>query len=230
MNTRNTYALLILTLLACSANYGQSNSAEIAELKSRLSKKSITVNDILSNEKYSPLRGEAGFRDLIKEYASSGKATIVTPAEPGERITVKGLVMDKSGKPLKNYLIYFYHTMADGLYAENKNEPGKPFQGQNQMARLFLYVRTDADGKFEFDTVKPGGYPGESFPAHIHVEIFGRDSNAIYGTELQFYDDPRMDKETEMRSLQYNNLISRNTGSKEKPVYFYTVKVPSIQN
>jgi protocatechuate 3,4-dioxygenase beta subunit len=228
MNTKNTYAFLFLTLVACSANYGQSNSAEIAALKSRLSKKSITVNDILRNEKYSALRGEAGFRDLIKEYASSGKATIVTSTEPGEKITVKGLVVDKSGKPLKNYLIYFYHTMADGLYAENKNQPGKPFQGQTSIAKLFLYVRTDLDGKFEFDTIKPGGYPGESFPAHIHVEIFGSDSNTIYSTELQFYDDPRMNKETEMKSLQYNNLISRNIGSKEKPVYSYKVKVPSV--
>jgi hypothetical protein len=72
----------------------------------------------------------------------------------------------------------------------------------------------------------PGGYPGEVFPSHVHVEVFDEKGSRIFGTEFQFEEDPRMTPSMMAESKQHRNLISKNAGSKSRPVYQYTVVLP----
>ena len=50
------------------------------------------------------------------------------------------------------------------------------------------WARTSADGAFEFRTIRPGRYPGDRIPAHVHFTVFT--ANARYHAgELRFEDD-----------------------------------------
>ena len=54
---------------------------------------------------------------------------------------------------------------------------------------------TDAQGRYEFVTVKPGAYPWKNHdnawrPAHIHFSLFGRAFTQRLVTQMYFPDDP----------------------------------------
>lgn len=93
------------------------------------------------------------------------KTTITTKDEPGERLIVTGIVFGTDGKtPLANASVYVYHTDATGRYT-----PGAKDDSSNP--RLRGYMRTDAQGRYEYSTIKPAPYPGNGPPAHIHYHV-----------------------------------------------------------
>lgn len=95
----------------------------------------------------------------------TNKAVIATPAEPGERLILKGVLYAADGStPLSNVSVYAYQTDATGMYSRPVDDSRNP--------RLKAWAKTDARGRFEVDTIKPGSYPGGGNPAHIHVVLF----------------------------------------------------------
>jgi protocatechuate 3,4-dioxygenase beta subunit len=48
-------------------------------------------------------------------------------------------------------------------------------------------MRTDAEGRFELHTIRPGRYPGMRIPAHVHFNLWGA------GYPVQWTDDLRFD-------------------------------------
>ncbi|MFN0109868.1 MAG: protocatechuate 3,4-dioxygenase [Blastocatellia bacterium] len=101
----------------------------------------------------------------MAEKKASSKITITTKDEPGERLIVTGVVYGSDGKtPLANASVYVYHTDANGRYT-----PGP--KDDNQNPRLRGYLRTDAQGRYEYSTIKPAPYPGNGPPAHIHYHV-----------------------------------------------------------
>jgi protocatechuate 3,4-dioxygenase beta subunit len=107
----------------------------------------------------------------------------VAPAgEPGQPLTVTGVVVDPDGAPIAGASLYVYQTDHEGYYGV------KP-ASDNRNPRLKLYLRSDAKGAWAFDTVKPGSYPNGRVPAHIHFEVSapGR-ANRIF--EIVFEGDP----------------------------------------
>lgn len=95
----------------------------------------------------------------------SSKATIATRSEPGERLVLQGTVYAADGtKPMPNVTLYAYHTDATGVYSKPVNDSRNP--------RLKGWVKTDAQGKFELDTIRPAAYPDGGNPAHIHLVVY----------------------------------------------------------
>jgi protocatechuate 3,4-dioxygenase beta subunit len=89
----------------------------------------------------------------------------MTPAgEPGPALNVSGVVVDAAGKPVAGASLYAYQTDAEGYYGV------KPVS-DNRNPRLKIFLRTDAQGRWAFDTIRPGSYPATSVPAHIHFEV-----------------------------------------------------------
>lgn len=116
-------------------------------------------------------------------YAKSPSIAILSPqSEPGARLIVAGQVFAPDGKtPVAGVKVYAYHTDAKGYY----NKPGV------QDPRLKGTVITDANGKFELHTIRPGAYPQGSEPAHIHFVISGAGYKEQWWN-LEFADDPRV--------------------------------------
>jgi protocatechuate 3,4-dioxygenase beta subunit len=81
--------------------------------------------------------------------------------EPGERFVVTGRVLD-GRKPLAGISIYVFHTDADGRYARSG-------VNNDDNARLHGAMRSDAKGRYRFETIRPKGYDGE--PAHVHYVV-----------------------------------------------------------
>lgn len=89
----------------------------------------------------------------------------LTPhGEPGQALTISGVVVAADGSPVSGASLYVYQTDHEGYYSV------KP-ASDNRNPRLKLFLRSDARGAWSFSTVKPGSYPNSRVPPHIHFEV-----------------------------------------------------------
>ena len=108
--------------------------------------------------------------------ATDNDLTIHHKGEPlGERIIVRGRVLDGDGHPVSDSLIEIWQANAAGRYAHAKDNHPAPLDPNFAGTGRTL---TDADGFYSFTTVKPGAYPWGNHenawrPAHIHFSLFG---------------------------------------------------------
>jgi protocatechuate 3,4-dioxygenase beta subunit len=165
------------------------------------------------------------FRDVIAKHAKPGKVIMVTPAEPGKKITVKAGLKTAEGKPLDNALVYLYHTSDKGWYSDTGAHILSR-EGDVRHARLFCYVKTDAEGRFEIETIQPRGYPNSDLPAHIHINV-SKNGEHVPGVpgEFLFDDDPRLTPERRSRSLQEGFVVAKDSGTAGMHVYFYSIQI-----
>ena len=102
--------------------------------------------------------------------------------EPGIRLVVTGQVFAPDAvTPAANVIVYAYQTDSSGHY---QNDP------KTRVARLHGWAKTDAQGRFEFRTIRPGAYPGRNIAAHIHFHIYGGGYPLQWTPDLMFADDP----------------------------------------
>src|SRR6185312_2779693 len=91
---------------------------------------------------------------------ASWRTNICTDKEPGEPLIVSGTIYTPDGRtPLEGINLFVYQTDATGVYTTSG--------GNNRNTRLHGAMRTNAEGKYEFRTIKPASYPGSTNPAHI---------------------------------------------------------------
>jgi protocatechuate 3,4-dioxygenase, beta subunit len=106
---------------------------------------------------------------------------IVRPDEPGEALVVAGQVVAPDGRsPAAGITVYAYNTDAEGYYGEDHKE---------YPPRLYGWMLTDAAGRFELRSIRPGRYPGMRVPAHVHFELWGGGYPAQWAEELKFDGD-----------------------------------------
>ncbi len=106
----------------------------------------------------------------------------------GQALLVTGTVYEKDGTtPAPNVIIYYWHTNDSGYYASRPGlDPRVVHHGY-----IRGWVRTDSAGRYSIYTVRPGPYPGEQMPAHIHLSIKEPAlPNEYYVDDLHFDDDP----------------------------------------
>jgi len=134
-----------------------------------------------------PLYGHSDVRetehDLTRQHAG----------EPlGERIIVRGRVLDSNGRPVPSALLEIWQANAAGRYAHARDQHPAPldpnFTG-------FGRTMTDEQGAYRFVSIKPGAYPWLNHynawrPAHIHISIFGRAFVTRLVTQMYFPGDP----------------------------------------
>ena len=147
------YTFFLCFATSCST-LGQTNKdALIKEVEEKLNGSNTTVSQILTDKKYDVLHPETEFRNIIKKYAKAETISITTDTIPGRRIKVTGIVKNEDGKPVTDALVYLYHTDSRGWYAADAPHVLQN-EGDMRHARLFGYVKTDKDGKFELHTIK----------------------------------------------------------------------------
>lgn len=199
--------LTLLLLYGCKGTAQTGNAALIAEAKTRFQNNSATVSAILTDKKYLPVHAVSEFRELIKENASTAVLAITPADEPGKKIRVLGTVNNKEGQPVAGALVYLYQTDSKGWYAADAPHVLQN-EGDMNHARLFGYVRTNATGKFELNTIKPSGYPQSDLPAHIHVHVWANGFRNFVN-EFLFDDDERLVGEIRRESLQNRFMIAQ---------------------
>jgi protocatechuate 3,4-dioxygenase beta subunit len=96
---------------------------------------------------------------------------IASASEPGERLVLTGHVLGADGKPRGGVAIEVWHTDVTGHYRRDNGDGP---------ARLRGIVRTDPDGSYRIETIKPGLYPGANRGAHMHFKINGGQTETLF--------------------------------------------------
>ena len=104
-------------------------------------------------------------------------ARIAPPSEPGDPLIVSGRVVTASGSPAAGVVVFAYQTDRGGLYDKPENGP--------HSWRLRGWARSDKDGAFTFETIRPGSYPNSNNPPHIHFTAFTPGGERYHAGELQ---------------------------------------------
>ncbi|GAB2476290.1 protocatechuate 3,4-dioxygenase subunit beta [Xylanimonas ulmi] len=138
-------------------------------------------------ELFSPVFGERDISPLEADL------TIQRGGEPiGERIVVRGRVLDGGGRPVRHQLIEVWQANAGGRYVHKRDQHPAPIDPNfTGVGRLL----TDDDGRYQFQSIKPGPYPWKNHfnawrPAHIHFSLFGTDFTQRIVTQMYFPGDP----------------------------------------
>ncbi|HQT79003.1 MAG: protocatechuate 3,4-dioxygenase subunit beta [Rhodospirillales bacterium 20-64-7] len=110
----------------------------------------------------------------------------------GERIIVRGRVVDESGRAIPHTMIEIWQANAAGRYDHPGDQHDAPldpnFHGNGR-------VFTDAEGWYQFISIKPGAYPWRDHynawrPNHIHYSLFGDGFAQRLITQMYFPGDP----------------------------------------
>lgn len=109
--------------------------------------------------------------------ALTSTSRIAPASEPGSPLAVRGRVLTASGAPAAGAVIFAYQTDRGGLYDKRENGP--------HSWRLRGWAKTDADGRFTFETIRPGSYPNSNNPPHVHFTAFLADGTRYHAGELQ---------------------------------------------
>jgi protocatechuate 3,4-dioxygenase alpha subunit len=124
------------------------------------------------------------------------KPSLVRPADEtlaqresrGERIVIVGRVLDGDGAPVDDAMVEIWQANADGRYDHPDDLQEKlidpHFHGFGRAA-------TDQQGRFRFDTVKPGPASGigRLQAPHINVSLFARGLLKRLVTRIYFPDE-----------------------------------------
>ena len=133
----------------------------------------------------------------------------------GQRIIVAGRVLDEDARPVPNALIELWQANAAGRYRHEKDDHPAPLDPHFTGAGRTV---TDANGRYEFTTIKPGAYPWRNHdnawrPAHTHLSLFGSSFRTRLVTQMYFPDDPLFDHDPILQSVHderaRRRLISR---------------------
>jgi len=218
-------SLLLCATLASSLFAQQNKDALIKEAEEKLKNNKASISQILTDKKYDAVHPETSFRDIIEKYCKAETISIATDTIPGRKIKVIGTVKDNNGKPVVGALVYLYHTDSRGWYAANSPHVSMA-EGDMRHARLFGYVKTDKEGKFELHTIKPAGYPKSDLPAHIHVHVSANDYQSVV-TEFLFDDDERLVGKIRENSIGNDFMISKpqKTSAPFVQQFSYTIQL-----
>ncbi len=151
-------------------------------------------------------------------------------AAMGEPLLVRGRVYAANGKPLSNALVDVWQANHHGRYSHPKDlntaSLDEHFQGWG-------IVRTDADGYYQFKSIKPGAYPlsflgGDGWRCrHVHFKV-SHESQSELITQMYFDGDPLIAQDFEIAKApeaQRHLLIAKSVHDDASGLPLYTFDV-----
>ena len=149
------------------------------------------------------------FYPVLKAANESGDLTRIpghAARAAGEVINVMGRLFNLKGEPVAGARIEVWQANSAGRYTHladsNPAALDPNFEG-------FAAMKTDADGRYRFKTIKPGAYPvtpGVSSairPPHIHFRMIGRTDELV--TQMYFPDEALNEKDRLLQSVAPRN-------------------------
>lgn len=154
---------------------------------------------------------------------------LVSDAVAGERIVIRGRVLDGEGDVVPDALIEIWQADANGFF----NHPDDPHRDSaDPNFRGFGRADTVADGQFTFRTIKPGPVPFDSRrlqAPHINVRIFARGMLTHAYTRFYFSDEEEANENDQILNMvepdRRRTLILQRQSTGDQPIYVLDVKL-----
>ncbi|HEY7825702.1 MAG TPA: protocatechuate 3,4-dioxygenase subunit alpha [Candidatus Acidoferrales bacterium] len=133
-----------------------------------------------------------GLADFYRE-------NLVSTGAPGEKISIRGRVLDADGEGVNDAMLEIWQADSQGNFHETKESAEK-----SEAAGFWGFGRiaTNSDGRFHFTTVKPGRVPGAGGAIqapHIVVTIFMRGLLKQLTTRIYFPGEPANEEDAVLR-------------------------------
>ena len=129
----------------------------------------------------------------------------MTAGSNSNLLTLHGTITDAQGTPVGDAMVEVWHADADGGHGGN---------GRDRFHRC----ATDARGRFELRTFRPGGWTdadGTVHAAHITIGLFARGLLNRLHTRAYFAGDPALDQDAVLALVPANRratLLARPDG------------------
>ena len=154
--------------------------------------------------------------------------TLISENTEGERIRIEGCVLDAEGRPVEDAMIEIWQANHHGRYNHPLDEQDKPldpeFMGHGRTS-------TDVNGKYRFETIKPGSVPGPGNTAqapHINVIVFARGMLSHAFTRIYFENEADNRNDPVLMSIKdeahRNTLIARREETAGVIVYRFDIR------
>jgi protocatechuate 3,4-dioxygenase alpha subunit len=131
----------------------------------------------------------------------------------GDRIRIEGRVVDGDGKPVPDALVEIWQADARGNYPD----PSRPgFSG-------FGRAGTDDEGRYWFETIKPG--PTVAGAPHINVHVFARGLLDNLTTRIYFSDERANDSDPVLTAVpqERRSSLIATAGDHDSVVYHFDI-------
>ena len=141
---------------------------------------------------------------------------VAPPSVAGERVVIRGHVLDGDGKPVDDAAIETWQANAHGKYAHPEDVREKLLEPE---FKGFGRVLSDAQGTFILKTIKPGRVPGPGGTLqapHLVVVVFMRGLLKHLVTRIYFPDEPANAEDPVLALVpaeRRSTLIARKTGA-----------------
>ncbi len=126
----------------------------------------------------------------------SSKSRIANKNEPGVQLIIKGRIFNPDGTAAVNVIVHSYH----------RDNQGYDF-GENDEAlstwRLQGWAKTDKNGAFEFQTIRPASDHLGREGAHIHFTTISEKYGSQWAPKIFFDDDPMVTDSQRSKSKKY---------------------------
>lgn len=144
----------------------------------------------------------------IDIYGGDLGATMKTGPVQGREITVRGVVHDGTGTPMRDAMVEIWQPDAQGLFASANETRGTADPNFTGWGRSAGDMET---GEFRFDTVMPGRVPwpdGRLQAPHITCWIVARGINLGLHTRMYFADEATANAEDPILTrIEHQNRI-----------------------
>ncbi|MBI1619078.1 protocatechuate 3,4-dioxygenase subunit alpha [Aquamicrobium zhengzhouense] len=164
------------------------------------------------------------FAEITGVYPEDLGIRMVNDKTKGERIVVKGRVLDGTGTPLKDALVEIWQADADGLY----NSPSEVRVSAD--ANFTGWGRCPSgmdDGVFTFETIKPGRVPypdGRLQAPHITFWVVARGINIGLHTRMYFGDEEASNAEDPiLNRIEHRVRVPTLIAQREGNVYTFDI-------
>ena len=151
-----------------------------------------------------PKQTEGPFYPIVDQIDTDADLIRVTGKNKialGEIVIIQGLLTDQNCKPVVGALVEIWQACASGKYDHPSDPNTAPIDPNFQYWGKSV---TDANGKYQFRTIKPGTYaasPDWIRPAHIHFKISALGYIELI-TQLYFVGDQFNNKDLILQRLK----------------------------
>ena len=150
--------------------------------------------------------------------ALTSQGRIASENEPGVPLIIDGQIFGPDGEVAKDIVVHAYHRDDKGFEFGSQDRPLATW-------RLQGWVKTDAQGRFELQTIRPAADHMGREGAHIHFTIESDDYGRQWAQKIFFADDPLVTEAQKRRSAEAGEFAWVKTAQKIDGVLRVEIKI-----